>query len=217
MTQQPRKISADGYTKAQRVRAAQQAIMAHAEALGIEQDEATLVDELVKSLGEFSSEGNFRCTPLNLPRDEVILALAAVVQAVEYTPLGVRGLKAVHAAKVVLATIQEDSTVARYRAEQIRDNFGSRCEFLETEEEKSTQSSLVDAESQRIATHILEAGDEAVLDSAVHDICSTMASGINNDGTAAQVKFLLSKDWTEAAILQEAGVDQATTDSPPSP
>lgn len=66
-----------------------------------------------------------------------------------------------------------------------------------------------EAEARRIASRVLQGDDETVLDGVIHDDCCAVASGINNDGAEAQVKFLLSKGWSEAAILKVAGVDLA--------
>ncbi|HBD37910.1 hypothetical protein ACUXQ2_006253 [Cupriavidus metallidurans] len=73
--------------------------------------------------------------------------------------------------------------------------------------------SLAEPDISRIAGLVLEGGDESVLDSVVHDECSAHATGINNDGTEAQVAFLLANGWTEEAIRKEAGVDQAPRSS----
>lgn len=69
--------------------------------------------------------------------------------------------------------------------------------------------------ARRIAGLVLEGDHEGVLDSVVHDECSAFATGVNNDGAEAQVKYLLVNGWTEAMILKEAGVD--TTSTAPSP
>ncbi|HIH2745462.1 TPA: hypothetical protein ACYLN4_001146 [Burkholderia lata] len=70
-----------------------------------------------------------------------------------------------------------------------------------------------EAEARRIASRVLQGDDESVLDSAVHDECGAVASGINNDGAEAQVKYLLSKGWSEVAILKVAGVEFAPSAS----
>lgn len=69
------KLPAAQYSRVDRVRAAQKAVMVHAEALGIEQDEATLVDELVTSLRQFSVGENFSHVPMNVPNCKVMLTL----------------------------------------------------------------------------------------------------------------------------------------------
>ncbi|WP_186214887.1 hypothetical protein [Burkholderia gladioli] len=66
-----------------------------------------------------------------------------------------------------------------------------------------------ETEARRIASRVLQGDDETVLDGVIHDDCCAVASGINNDGAEAQVKFLLSKGWSEAEILKVAGVDLA--------
>lgn len=70
-------------------------------------------------------------------------------------------------------------------------------------------------EARRIAGLVRDGGDAGVLDGVLHDECSALATGVNNDGTEAQVKHLLASGWTEAMILKEAGVD--STPSAPSP
>lgn len=70
------KLPEPQYSSVARVRAAQKAVMAHAEALGIEQDEATLLDELVTSLREFSVNENFSRVPMNLAVSRVPMNLA---------------------------------------------------------------------------------------------------------------------------------------------
>lgn len=70
-------------------------------------------------------------------------------------------------------------------------------------------SMTLEDEARRIAGLVLEGADEMVLASVVHDECSAFATGINNEGAEAQVKYLLSNGWTDAMIFKEVGIDQA--------
>ncbi|PNE59797.1 hypothetical protein A8H39_01225 [Paraburkholderia fungorum] len=90
------------YSRVDRVRAAQKAIMVHAEVLGIEQSEATLADELVTSLREFSTNENFSHVPMNLPQNDPI-ACEILGELIDYST-GRSGLRDFYPGKVDRAT-----------------------------------------------------------------------------------------------------------------
>ncbi|PNE59796.1 hypothetical protein A8H39_01220 [Paraburkholderia fungorum] len=87
------------------------------------------------------------------------------------------------------------------------DQLASFISSVQPEVESNVPRQLTDIEAKRIAGLVLEGDDETALDGVVHDECSALATGINNDGAEAQVKYLLANGWTEAMILKEAGID----------
>lgn len=76
--------------------------------------------------------------------------------------------------------------------------------------EATKVSTEAGSEARRIASLVLEAADPSVLNGMVRDRCSAFATDLNNDGAEAQVRYLLSNGWTEAAILTATGIDRST-------
>jgi hypothetical protein len=66
--------------------------------------------------------------------------------------------------------------------------------------------------AERLLTYLMaqppETTPDELLDEFVHDVCSEMASKINNEGFATQIRFLLDQGCSERDILD------ALTDTP---
>ena len=74
---------------------------------------------------------------------------------------------------------------------------------------KKKESENKRSESEDTPEDILAAlkADESALDEAVHEDLSKEASGINNDGTEAQVRHLRKSGWEWNTIREAIGLE----------